>query len=405
MAVFDLAPIAETIDVDALSAHLTEVMLDEVYRHVIDPNVLQPLLTKATTEKLTSLSLLIAGEITLDQLDAPSALEFAGEVGRQGIAERMLERSYRVGNEALWDVWMTLVEGHCGRTGEAVADVVRASIPVLFGFVDRMQVASFGAYHQAVAARQQTREYRRVRLVEQLLDGTMTEAGIDTERFIGYALAHHHLAAVIDPEDPGADQQFAEELKRAARAPDLLMLERTGAPTHLWLGLRTPISPAIRSAVESRTAATGRRIAFGEVMPGLAGFRESASSASDAARVQALLDNAPQVIWAQDVLIEILALGTPDAARALVRTMLGTVLDRELLTSRVRETLEAWLTSGSYVGAAATLGVHEQTVRQRLHQLEDVLGHSLHERRTDLHVALRLSLLTFPHDPTTPRPR
>jgi hypothetical protein len=254
MAVFDLAPIAETIDVDALSAHLTEVMLDEVYRHVIDPNVLQPLLTKATTEKLTSLSLLIAGEITLDQLDAPSALEFAGEVGRQGIAERMLERSYRVGNEALWDVWMTLVEGHCGRTGEAVADVVRASIPVLFGFVDRMQVASFGAYHQAVAARQQTREYRRVRLVEQLLDGTMTEAGIDTERFIGYALAHHHLAAVIDPEDPGADQQFAEELKRAARAPDLLMLERTGAPTHLWLGLRTPISPAIRSAVESRTA-------------------------------------------------------------------------------------------------------------------------------------------------------
>jgi DNA-binding PucR family transcriptional regulator len=140
-------------------------------------------------------------------------------------------------------------------------------------------------------------------------------------------------------------------------------------------------------------------------MPGLAGFRESASSASDAARVQALLDNAPQVIWAQDVLIEILALGTPDAARALVRTMLGIVLDRELLTSRVRETLEAWLTSGSYVGAAATLGVHEQTVRQRLHQLEDVLGHSLHERRTDLHVALRLSLLTYPHDPTTPRPR
>jgi hypothetical protein len=406
MSVFDLAPIAEEIDIDALSAHLTEVMLDEVYSHVIDPQVLQPLLIEATTEKLTCLTHLIAGEITLDELEAPSALAFAGEVGRQGIAERMLERSYRVGNEALWDTWMTLIEDHCSRTGGAVADVVRASIPLLFGFVDRMQVASFGAYHQAVAARQQTREYRRTRLVEQLLDGTLTEAGIDTERFIGYAFARHHLAAVIDPEDPRADQQFAEELKRAARAHDVLMLDRTGAPTQLWLGLRTPISPAVRAALESCTTATGRRIAFGDVGPGLAGFRTSAAAARDAARVQALLaENAPPVIWAQDVLIEILALGTPDAARALVRTMLGTVLNRELLTSRVRETLEAWLTSGSYVGAAATLGVHEQTVRQRLHQLEDVLGHSLHERRTDLHVALRLSNLNFPPTPATPRTR
>jgi hypothetical protein len=381
-------------------------MLDEVYSHVIDPKVLQPLLVEATTEKLSCLANLIAGEITLDELQAPSALAFAGEVGRQGIAERMLERSYRVGNEALWDAWMNVVERHCAHTGDAVGDVVRASIPLLFGFVDRMLFASHGSYHQAVAARQQTREYRRARLVEQLLDGTLTEAGIDTERFIGYAFAHHHLATVVDPEDGPIDQQLAEGLKRASGAQDVLVLDRNGAPTHLWLGLRGPISPAIRSALESRIASTGRRIAFGEVKPGLAGFRASASSARDAAKVQELLsEHAPPVIWAEDVLIEMLALSNPDGARALISSALGTVLDRGLLTTRVRETLEAWLTSGSYVGAAATLGVHEQTVRQRLHQLEDVLGHSLHERRTDLHVALRLSLLSFPPDSTTPRPR
>jgi hypothetical protein len=404
MSVFDLAPLAEAIDVDALSAHLTEVMLDEVYSHVIDPNVLQPLLVEATAEKLGALANLIAGETTLDELHAPSALAFAGEVGRQGIAERMLERSYRVGNEALWDAWMKVVERHCAETGDAVGDVVRASIPLLFGFVDRMLFASLASYHQAVAARQQTREYRRARLVQQLLDGSLTEAGIDTERFIGYAFAHHHLAAVLDVGDWPDDQRLAEGLKRASRANQLLVLDGNGTPTQLWLGLRGPMSPAIRSALESRTASTGRRIAFGEIKPGLDGFRASASSAQDAAKVQELLsDSAPQVIWAEDVRIEMLALGSPDRARALVGSVLGTVLDRGLLTNRVRETLEAWLASGSYVGAAATLGVHEQTVRQRLHQLEDARGHSLYERRTDLHVALRLSLLSYP--PRSPTAR
>jgi hypothetical protein len=399
LSVFDLAPLAEAIDVDALSAHLTEVMLDEVYSHVIDPDVLQPLLVEATAEKLGALANLIAGETTLDEVQAPSALAFAGEVGRQGIAARMLERSYRVGNEALWDAWMTVVERHCAQTGDVVGDVVRASIPLLFGFVDRMLFASLGSYHQAVAARQQTREYRRARLVEQLLDGTLTEAGIDAERFIGYTFARHHLAAVVAPEDLPADRQLAEELGQAARAQDLLVLDGTGAATQLWLGLRGPISPAIRSALESRAASTGRRIAFGEIKPGLDGFRASASSARDAAKVQELLsDNAPQVIWAEDVLIEMLALNSPDRARALVGSVLGTALDRGLLTTRVRETLAAWLRTGSYVGAAATLRVHEQTVRQRLHQLEDALGHSLYERRTDLHVALRLSLLSYPRE-------
>src|SRR5439155_2551128 len=113
-----LAPLAEAIDVEALSAHLTEVMLDEVYSHVIDPKVLQPLLVEATTEKLGCLANLLTGEVALEEIHAPSALEFAGEVGRQGIAEQMLERSYRVGNEALWSEWMSVVERHCAQTGD-----------------------------------------------------------------------------------------------------------------------------------------------------------------------------------------------------------------------------------------------------------------------------------------------
>jgi hypothetical protein len=61
-------------------------MLAEAYRHVVEPELLQPLLVEATTEKLGCLANLTAGETALEQLRAPSALAFAAEVGRQGIA-------------------------------------------------------------------------------------------------------------------------------------------------------------------------------------------------------------------------------------------------------------------------------------------------------------------------------
>ena len=392
----DLAWVSGEVDIEALSAHLTEVMFAEVYSDVVDQDVLRPLLAQATVEKLTCLAGLIAGTITMDEIEAPTALEFAAEVGRQGIPEHKLERSYRVGTEALWDEWMVVVERHCGETGEPLVDLVRASIPIVFGFVDRMLFASLASYHQAVAARHQTREYRRARLVAQLLDGTLTDPGVETERFIGYRLGQHHLAGVLDAGDRADDQRLIDAFKAAANAGELLVLDHGSAATEFWLGLRSPLTQATRNALHAQAAASGRRIAFGDAGQGLSGFRASAAAAHDAARIQAMLaDHAPQVAWAEDLMIEMLALANPDGARGLVHRVLGPTLEDGLLTARVRETLEAWLVTGSYVSAAAMLGVHEQTVRQRLRRLEDALGRSLHDRRTELHVALRLSQLTF----------
>jgi sugar diacid utilization regulator len=211
---------------------------------------------------------------------------------------------------------------------------------------------------------------------------------------------------VLDAGDRAEDKKLADELKRASHAADLLVLERDGVPTELWLGLRTALSGATRAALAIRAASSGRRIAFGDVAPGLEGFRNSMSSARKAAAIQAMLgDNVPQVLWADDVRIETLALANPDGARALVSSVLGTALERGLLTRRVRETLEAWLATGSYVGAAARLGVHEQTVRQRLHRFEEAVGRPLHSRRTELHAALRLSMLALPQGPRIAAPK
>jgi len=278
LSVVDLAPFAEAIDVEALSAHLTDVMLDEVYRHVVQPELIQPLLVEATTEKLGCLANLIAARPPLSNSERHQPLRSQPRSGVRASPSRCSSAP-----TALVRGTLERMDEHRRASVRAdrrqVGDVVRASIPLLFGFVDRMLCVSLVSYHEAVAARHQTLAYRRARLVEQLLDGTLTEAGIDTERFIGYAFAHHHLAAVLESGDWSDDRQLAAELKRAAQAPDLLVLDRNGASTQLWLGLRAPIT--LRSARHSRRAsrrpATGSRSA--KVKPGLRGFRASASTA------------------------------------------------------------------------------------------------------------------------------
>ena len=60
------------------------------------------------------------------------------------------------------------------------------------------------------------------------------------------------------------------------------------------------------------------------------------------------------------------------------------------MRKRFHETVLTWLDAGSHVSAAAILGVHENTVRNRIRAAEELLGAPLLGRRTELQVALRL---------------
>lgn len=389
-----LAPLVADIDVEALADRLTEVMLDQVYSEVVDPTELRTPLSDATHEKVGCLFALISGTMTLDDMRPAASLAFASRVGRLGVSEQTFERSYRVGQEALWEWWMTVVEEHCAACGGSVPQFLRPSIPLLFGFVDRMLFLSLAEYHRAVAERSQTREHRRTRLLEQLLAGALEVPGADTERFIGYTFGRWHLCLVLDRGERAADRRLAEDLRAASGAPRLLVLERPSASTTVWLGFDGPPSAASAGALSAAMRGSGRSVAVGQPRSGLAGFRATHAEALDVARVRAAGPHSHEgVTWARDVGIEVLAIRDPTAARALVETELGPALRGGLLTDRVRETLEAWIVTGSNVGAASRLGVHEQTVRNRLRRVEDALGHGLLGRRTELHVALRLSRL------------
>ncbi|MEV4418948.1 helix-turn-helix domain-containing protein, partial [Patulibacter sp. NPDC049589] len=123
---------------------------------------------------------------------------------------------------------------------------------------------------------------------------------------------------------------------------------------------------------------------------GLRGMRLARARAGQVARVHRALGDQPRVVCDQDVRLETLLLDDPERADGFVRAELGALAVRDDRTARLRATLLTWLSTGSHVSTAATLGVHEHTVRNRIREIEAILGVPVAGRRAELQVALRL---------------
>ena len=84
-----------------------------------------------------------------------------------------------------------------------------------------------------------------------------------------------------------------------------------------------------------------------------------------------------------------LVAGNEAGARRLVERELGGLADPDPALDRLRETVAAFLAHGASVElAAAELFVHKNTVRYRVARAEELLGHPLSQRRTEVAVAL-----------------
>jgi DNA-binding PucR family transcriptional regulator len=103
-----------------------------------------------------------------------------------------------------------------------------------------------------------------------------------------------------------------------------------------------------------------------------------------------VLHLADRCLSARRLRLEMLLLDDPVSARTFVEDELGALAADTERAGRTRDTLLAWLACGSQAQAAIELGVHENTVRQRVRYAAEELGDALAERRTELLVALRL---------------
>lgn len=93
----------------------------------------------------------------------------------------------------------------------------------------------------------------------------------------------------------------------------------------------------------------------------------------------------------RDVHLELLLLRDEAGARDLVERTLGPLAGDSEHALRLRETLLVWFRFGTLKAAAAELGYHEHTVRNRILRAEELLGPSVPDRALELQVAVRLA--------------
>ena len=91
------------------------------------------------------------------------------------------------------------------------------------------------------------------------------------------------------------------------------------------------------------------------------------------------------------MIVEALISENQEEACNFVARELGELNEETTSSRRIRETLAAYFASEhNAASAAAKLGIHQQTVANRLRAAEERLGHQIGTRRLELELALRL---------------
>jgi DNA-binding PucR family transcriptional regulator len=137
------------------------------------------------------------------------------------------------------------------------------------------------------------------------------------------------------------------------------------------------------------------RVAVGLPAAGVDGFRQSHREAIDAQRLAVSVGSKELFTAYADVELVCLMTRNEEGARGLVERELGGLAAPDSALDRVRETVQLFLSNGGNVDLTASmLTVHKNTIRYRLAQAEELIGHPLSERRTEVDVALRCLALT-----------
>ncbi|MGW0161431.1 PucR family transcriptional regulator [Mycobacterium sp. NPDC003323] len=202
------------------------------------------------------------------------------------------------------------------------------------------------------------------------------------EAVLGHPLTGGQLGFICWTTDssidlPGVAQRFADRV-----------LVITAGPRTVWGW--TVAAPG--SVADAAPLGEDVHLAVGSVQPGSSGFRTTHLQALRARRIAELAERpAPSVTVFGDVALVDLLSQDLDAARAYVRAELGDLARADAKSSAERAALLAFLSAqGSLKAAADALGVHRNTVLQRVRRAEHRLGGPVTARLAEVHAALQL---------------
>jgi DNA-binding PucR family transcriptional regulator len=228
--------------------------------------------------------------------------------------------------------------------------------------------ASAQVYAQAAEARGAWDARLEALVVDALLRGEVDEAVRSRAAALGWH-AVGDVAVVVGGSPDSDPEAVVEAVQRAARHARLdvlagvqgdrlvAVLGRVGDPMH-----------AARAVVDQFAPGP---VVVGPAVPDLLQATESADDAIAGLHAVKAWAAAPRPVAAHDLLPERALAGDPKAAQSLVDDVAAP------LTGAVRDTVEAFLETGSIEGASRALFVHANTVRYRLKRATELSGHAV----------------------------
>ncbi|MFG1792812.1 PucR family transcriptional regulator [Nocardia sp. NPDC049149] len=375
-----------------LLVDLVDGKINEVNAHLPGDAELGEQLHAATRAHWRSFLAMVSREVF--EVHPPAeVLALSRTVARRGFGIDVVMRTYRVGQAMLWQFITDLLN-------KAIEDdQLRSAVLLLFWdrvleWTDTCVEASVAVYTDEREQWQRGALARRFGLAGSILRGDTVDID-QAEAQLGHSLRRQQTAIVLWADESASVPEPVRTLEKlgtdiAAHLDAARPLMLSSGVRGMWVWVATAGVPDLTGLPLG--GQPGLHAAVGSSAPGATGFRQSHREALAAQRVAIETDYAPAVIRYTDV--ELVCLTTGDGSVEAIRVMaareLGALTSADETTARLRETVLAYLASGRNVPATAQLlTVHPNTVRYRINQSEELLGHSIEERATYLELALR----------------
>jgi hypothetical protein len=299
----------------------------------------------------------------------------------EGRTLNQLQTAYRVGGRVAWR-YIATVSQSLGLS----TDFLCVGAEAIFSYVDEISALSLQGYAAAQARAAGTKARQRRQLLELILvDPPASPKAIAAlAATTDWKLPDHVVAVALEPR---ADQH---DLEPPVLDNDILM-DLEGPQPCLLADAALLAGEDLESALRGWRAAIGPTVELGDAALSLRWARRTTDLAA-----RSVIDAGP-LTRATDHLATLWLLSDEFLIKALIRRCLAPL---EALTEKQRirlsQTLLAWLqSSGTAPDMAERLGVHPQTVRYRMRQLEELFGERLNdpESRSNLEIALRAQQL------------